>query len=89
MIFHHRYVGFPFNPVGYAVAGGSVMEKRAWFSILLAWALKTTILTVGGPRLYRRFVPFFAGLILGQHIVGGLWTIVGIAQGEVVYRFFR
>ena len=41
------------------------------------------------PRLYRRFVPFFAGLILGQHMVGGLWTIVGIAQGEVVYRFFR
>ena len=89
MVFHHRYVGFPFHPVGYAVAGGSVMEKRAWFSILIAWVLKTTILTVGGPRLYRRFVPFFAGLILGQHMVGGLWTIVGIAQGEVVYRFFR
>ncbi len=89
MVFHHRYVGFPFHPVGYAIAGGSVMEKRAWFSILLAWAIKTTILTVGGPGLYRRFVPFFAGLILGQHIVGGLWTIVGIAQGEVVYRFFR
>ncbi len=84
---HHRFVWFPFHPVGYAVAAGWFMNA-AWFSVFVSWAIKRVVLSVGGPRLYRRLIPFFVGLILGQHVIGGFWTILGAIQQHPVYRFF-
>lgn len=87
MVLHQRFVGFPFHPVGYAVACGWVMSA-AWFSVFLAWLLKWTILKFGGIRLYRQMVPFFLGVILGQHVVGGSWTIIREIVGGYGYQFF-
>jgi hypothetical protein len=86
-VLHQRFVGFPFHPVGYAVACGWVMSI-AWFSIFFSWLVKWGILKFGGIRLYRQMVPFFLGLILGQHVVGGLWTIIGEIRGAHVHQFF-
>ena len=87
MVLHQRFVGFPFHPVGYAVSCGWVLSL-AWFSIFCAWLIKWCILRTGGIRLYRKAVPFFVGLILGQHVVGGLWTIFGEIRGAHVHQFF-
>ena len=84
---HHRFLGFPFHPVGYAVAGGWEM-CHLWFSIFLAWAIKGSILRYGGIRTYRRFVPLFLGVVLGQHVVGGAWAIIGELRGAHFYQFF-
>ena len=86
-LLHQRFVGFPFHPVGYAVACGWVLSV-AWASLFCAWLIKWCILRIGGIRLYRKAVPFFVGLILGQHVIGGLWTIFGEIRGAHVHQFF-
>jgi hypothetical protein len=87
MAMRHRYLWFPFHPVGLAVAGSWTMSWM-WFSVMLSWAVKLTFLRTGGLRLYRRFAPFFMGLVLGQFLVGSVWSIVGNALGKRVYGFF-
>ena len=42
----------------------------------------------GGIKAYRRAVPFFAGLILGQFIVGGTWSILAIAFNIPIEFYF-
>ena len=32
--------------------------------------------------------PFFIGLILGDYLIGGAWSLVGLAFGIRVYRTF-
>ena len=44
-----------------------------WLPMSISCFLKMTILKYGGARLYRRLLPFFLGLILGE------FTGVGIA----------
>jgi hypothetical protein len=37
---------------------------------------------------YRRALPFYLGLILGDYVIASLWTFVGIALGIDMYRCF-
>ena len=70
----HRLAGFPFHPLGFAVA--SVIQVT-WVvaSIFLAWLIKTIIIRFGGLRLFQQAKPFFLGLVLG-HLTGA--GLVGI-----------
>ena len=49
-----------------------------WFSIFLAWLIKGLILKHGRLGLYRQVRPFFLGLILGQFVFRGLWSLVEV-----------
>jgi hypothetical protein len=66
---------WPFHPVGYAIANTGSMRNQ-WFPFLLAWVAKTTILRYGGPQLYRQVLPFFLGLVVGDFLNGGLYTLI-------------
>ncbi len=68
---------FPFHPVGYAVSATWSMQML-WVAMFIAWLIKLIILRYGGLRLYRRALPFFLGIILGECVVGSLWTIFGM-----------
>ncbi|HIE52967.1 MAG TPA: hypothetical protein EYP85_14545 [Armatimonadetes bacterium] len=81
-----RLVGFPFHPVGYAVSGTWSMEL-VWMPLFLAWLCKRLIIRYGGLRLYRRAVPFFLGLILGDFVSGAIWNILGVIYDWPVYHF--
>ena len=59
------------------------------YSIFLSWLAKWLILRHGGLKAYRQAVPFFIGLILGEFIAGGLWSIIGIVFEMPVYRFWH
>jgi hypothetical protein len=48
-----------------------------WFSIFLSWAIKSALLRYGGLRLYRRNIPLFLGLILGEFIADSGVSIAG------------
>jgi hypothetical protein len=87
MSLRRMFLGFPFHPVGYAVAGSWTMSWM-WFSVMLSWLIKYILLRSGGLRIYRRGVPFFLGLMLGQFISGGVWSLVGIIVDRPVYSFF-
>ena len=87
MLMRWRFVGWPFHPVGY-VLSGSWTINLVWFVFLLSWIVKFVILKHGGLRAYKKATPFFFGLILGEFIVGGFWTIVGIISGRPSYAFW-
>ena len=50
---------------------------------------KPVLLKAGGIRLYRKALPFFLGLILGEFIVGGTWVIIRLLWDIEVYSFYR
>lgn len=66
------FLRFPFHPLGYIMA--SVIGSQLWWAFLVAWVLKSTLLRLGGVRLYQRLIPAFLGLALGHFFTAGiLW----------------
>lgn len=82
-----RFIWFPFYPLAYAVANSWGMSQL-WMPVLIGCAAKFIIMKFGGLNAYRKFVPFFIGLILGEMITGGLWTLYGIIGGFRAYDFW-
>lgn len=78
---------WPFHPVGYALAGTLSMEYM-WCPFLIGWLVKSVMLRYGGIAMYRKALPFFLGLILGDYIVPTLWGIWGTCAGTQVYMAF-
>ena len=87
MIMRRRFLGFPFHPVGYAVAGSWTMSWL-WFSVFLSWLVKYLLLRGGGLKLYQKSAPFFLGLMLGQFVTGSLWSLLGVVTDQLTYGFF-
>jgi hypothetical protein len=81
------FVWWPLHPIGYALAGTQSMEYM-WCPFLIAWAIKACVLRYGGIKVYRRVLPFFLGLILGDYIVPTLWGIWGGFAHTQVYMSF-
>lgn len=79
-----RFLWWPFHPVGYAMANTFTMAQL-WMPFALAWLAKSLLIRYGGIRVYRRWQPFFLGLIFGDFINGGLWTLVGCFVPIKVY----
>ncbi|HAA77870.1 TPA: hypothetical protein DCE37_22420 [Candidatus Latescibacteria bacterium] len=55
------------------------MQDNA-FSIFLMWATKSIIMQLGGLTAYRRYAPFFLGMIMGY--------VTGVAIGAISDVFF-
>ncbi|MBW3624545.1 MAG: hypothetical protein KY468_14155 [Armatimonadetes bacterium] len=87
MALRMRFYWWPFHPVGYAVSS-SWSLNIIWLPLFIAWAVKLLLLRYGGLKLYRDSLPFFLGLILGEFVVGSLWTIIGIVMGIPSYGFW-
>lgn len=87
MFLRTRFLWFPLHPVGYAVSSwflGGIL----WFPILISSFLKWIILKYGGINSYRQAIPFFIGLILGEYIIGSLWSLFGIIFSMPTYVFW-
>lgn len=76
----YKYLWWPLHPLGLTVAGSRVMDWT-WFSIFLAWLVKIGVLHYGGPRMFRALRPFFLGLVLGQFVSVGAWTVIDAFTG--------
>lgn len=77
----------PLHPIGYAM-GPSWPMIQLWFSTLLGWLLKALLLRYGGLGAFRRWRPFFLGLLIGEYLTAGLWLALDYAFGKVGHRFF-
>lgn len=75
-----RFFWWPFHPAGYLVSG-SFGLFRLWLPIFVSWLAKVLILRYGGLRAYRRFLPFFLGLVLGEFTVGFFRTVLDLLFG--------
>lgn len=87
LLMHFRFVWWPLHPLGFPIA--SVwLTGQLWFSIFLAWGIKSMVLRYGGAELYRRTRFFFLGLILGQYTVCGVWIVIDLFTGKVGNSLF-
>jgi hypothetical protein len=75
---HYRFLWWPFHPLGYPIAAAF---GGMWFSVFLAFIIKNVVLKYGGPTLYRRTLPFFLGLILGEIGAAGIWLVIDLFTG--------
>ncbi|MCX6377299.1 MAG: hypothetical protein NTU88_14910, partial [Armatimonadetes bacterium] len=82
-----RFLWFPFHPLAYAMANGWGVAQL-WVPLLIGSTAKFLALKFGGLGAYRRALPFFFGLILGEIVVGCLWTIIGVVFGIPTYDFW-
>jgi len=83
MLMRRTFLWWPFHPAGYAL--GPIGLGWFWCAILAGWAIKWIILKQGGLKAYRKAVPFFGGLILGEYVVGCIWSVIGVVFGIPVY----
>ncbi|MBM3216218.1 hypothetical protein FJZ36_15035 [Candidatus Poribacteria bacterium] len=82
-----RYLWWPLHPVGYVISGGWEVG-RMFFPLILASGAKWFALRFTGVTGYRRSIPFFFGLILGDFVVGCLWATLGVVLHVPVYVFW-
>ena len=82
-----HFLWWPLHPVGYALANTSSLDY-VWCPFFIAWLLKTAALRFGGIALYRRTLPFFLGLILGDYVVPTVWGLIGVATKTQMYMAF-
>ena len=82
-----RFFWLPLHPLGYAMAGNGEM-RDLWAPLLICLLLKWLILKYGGIRSYRRAVPFFLGLVLGDHLMGIVWSLLSVALNMDMYQFY-
>ncbi len=82
------FPGWPLHPAAYVLAAGWSIHML-WLPMLIAWVTKALVLRYGGLHVYRRdFLPFFYGLILGEAVIGCLWSLLGLILGVQTYSIW-
>jgi hypothetical protein len=70
-----RFWWWPFHPVGYLMANAWGLQW--WYMpFFVGWLVKTLVVRYGGLRLYQRTVPIAVGAIVGDVLVGNLWSVL-------------
>ena len=88
MLFRMKFFWWPFHAVGYAVSGADDWCMNwLWLSLMVATLIKWVTLKHGGLGVHRRFSPFFLGVVLGEFVVGSLWSIYGISANTKIFPF--
>jgi len=81
LMLQSRFLWWPLHPFGLAM-GAYWSTSVIWFSIFLGWLAKASVMTFGGAAAYRRTLPFFLGLVLGEALIAALWMAVSLALGQ-------
>lgn len=82
-----NFVWFPLHPAGYVMAHTGT-NYWFWMPYFIAWLFKTILVRYCGNKGYRAATPFFLGLILGDIVATGIWSIAGSVLGVTMYRCF-
>ena len=86
-VMRSRFFWWPFHPLGYPIVisfGGRML----WVCLLISSTVKFLVFRTGGWQAYRKMVPFFLGLTLGDFTMGSIWSLVGMALGIKTYDFW-
>jgi hypothetical protein len=76
-----RFPWFPLHPTGY-VMGLSWAMHNLWLSVFIGWACKSLITRFGGNESYRKAIPLFLGLALGDIAMILFWLLVDGLTGR-------
>jgi hypothetical protein len=85
MLGRARLAWFPLHPIGFLMAQ-SFASNQAWTSVFLGWLAKVLIMRFGGVESYRRTIPFFLGLTLGDVVSMLFWLVIDGWQGRVGHK---
>jgi uncharacterized oligopeptide transporter (OPT) family protein len=85
MFLRARFVWCPLHPAGYVIGIAPGITDSLWLPLMLAMIVKWFILKHGGIKAYRRAIPFFVGLVLGEALMGCFWPIVSLILRSAVY----
>jgi len=80
-----RFIWWPFHPVGYVIGINGASVDHYWFAMILASTVKFLALRHGGARMYRKILPFFLGLILGDIVAACYWSIASVIVETPLY----
>ena len=80
-----RFVWWPFHPVGYVIGINGTSVDNYWFAMIIASTVKFIALKHGGARTYRKLLPFFLGLVLGDITLACLWSILSLIAQKPLY----
>ncbi|HGJ65940.1 TPA: hypothetical protein ENS27_11205 [bacterium] len=86
LILRSRLLWWNLHPLGYAFADDYSMQWL-WASLMLSWLIKKNVLKYGGVKLYRQTIPLFIGLILGEFVIGSVWSLIGVILNIPTYAF--
>jgi hypothetical protein len=78
MMVRQRFSWWPIHPLGFPT---SAVFGTMFFSVFMAWVIKSVVIKYGGPQSYLRSRPFFLGLILGQFVTTGIWYGIDFLVG--------
>jgi hypothetical protein len=87
LMMHVRFLWWPLHPVGYVISGTWPIG-RLFFPLVIASTIKWFTLRFSGLKAYRKSIPFFLGLILGDFVLGSIWTIISLTFRIPMYRFW-
>ncbi len=85
MLARSRFMWFPLHPIGLLMSL-TYSAYMLWFSILLGWLCKGLITRFGGTDAYRKTVPTFLGLALGDVTMMLFWLCIDGWQGRTGHR---
>jgi len=78
-------IWWPLHPSGYVLSGASWGGMiYFWFPVLLSWSTKSLLLRFAGFPAYRRAVPFFLGLVLGDQLLRCSTSILSLLLGQYI-----
>ena len=80
-----RLLWFPLHPIGYLMCLSYPMYTL-WFSIFLGWLCKVLISRFGGTDTYRKLIPAFLGLALGDVAMMLFWLMIDGFFGRVSHQ---
>ena len=80
-----RLFWWPIHPLGYGV---SFHLHLFWAAFVISALAKWSVLKYGGLGLYRKTVPLFLGLALGDFVMGSFWNILSILLDRPTYAFY-
>ena len=85
MLARSRLLWFPLHPIGLLMGLTSPMFTFG-FSVFLGWLCKVTITRMGGNESYRKLIPMFLGLALGDIAMMVFWICIDGWQGRVGHQ---
>ncbi len=78
-IMRTRFLWWPLHASGYVLSGAAWGGMiYFWFPVMVSWLIKLIILKHGGRGTYRKAIPFFLGLVLGDYIPRSVASIISL-----------
>jgi hypothetical protein len=80
LVLRAKFLWWPLHPYGFIMSGTWAMS-RIWFSILVGWIFKSAVMSFGGAQTYRKVLPAFLGMALGECVMSFFWMVMGVITG--------